>query len=73
MATKGKRTAPTGVATNDTDMQTDRRHWGPSLNHVSVIGRLATDPQFRYTPNGVAVANFRIANNGTDEVQFHTV
>jgi hypothetical protein len=37
MATKGKRTAPTGVATNDTDMQTDRRHWGPSLNHVYVI------------------------------------
>ena len=46
---------------------------GPSLNRVSMIGRLTADPQLRYTPNGTAVASFRIANNGTDEVQFHNL
>jgi single-strand DNA-binding protein len=31
------------------------------MNHVVLIGRLARDPELRYTPNGVAVANFTIA------------
>lgn len=31
------------------------------MNHVVLIGRLTADPELRYTPNGVAVANFRIA------------
>jgi single-strand DNA-binding protein len=46
---------------------------GPSLNQVSMIGRIATDPVLRYTSNGVAVTNFRLANNGTYEVQFHRI
>ncbi|SDX28558.1 single-strand binding protein [Marininema mesophilum] len=31
------------------------------LNRVVLIGRLTKDPELRYTPNGVAVASFRLA------------
>ncbi|MBM7624325.1 single-stranded DNA-binding protein [Sporohalobacter salinus] len=31
------------------------------LNKVILIGRLTDDPELRYTPNGVAVANFSLA------------
>jgi single-strand DNA-binding protein len=31
------------------------------LNRVVLIGRLVADPELRYTPSGVPVANFRIA------------
>ena len=31
------------------------------MNHVILIGRLTKDPELRYTPNGVAVANFTLA------------
>ena len=34
-----------------------------SLNRVVLVGRLTRDPELRYTPNGVAVANFTIAVN----------
>lgn len=34
-----------------------------SLNRVVLVGRLTRDPELRYTPNGVAVANFNIAVN----------
>jgi single-strand DNA-binding protein len=73
MATKGKRSVTTEVATNNIASTTDKRPHGPSLNRVSLIGRLTANPKFRYTPNGIAVANFRIANNGTDEVQVDSV
>lgn len=33
------------------------------INRVVIIGRLTRDPELRYTPNGVAVANFTIATN----------
>src|SRR5699024_5444891 len=33
------------------------------LNRVVLVGRLTRDPDLRYTPNGVAVANFTIACN----------
>ena len=33
------------------------------MNRVILIGRLATDPELRFTANGRAVANFRIAVN----------
>ena len=33
------------------------------MNHVILIGRLTKDPELRYTPNGVAVANFSLAVN----------
>jgi single-strand DNA-binding protein len=31
------------------------------LNKVILIGRLATDPELKYTPSGVAVTSFRVA------------
>jgi single-strand DNA-binding protein len=31
------------------------------LNKVILVGRMCTDPELKYTPSGVAVANFRIA------------
>ena len=31
------------------------------MNHITLIGRLTRDPELRYTPNGVAVANFDLA------------
>lgn len=34
-----------------------------SLNRVVLVGRLTRDPELKYTPNGVAVANFTIAVN----------
>ena len=33
------------------------------LNRVVLVGRLTRDPELRYTPSGVAVANFNIAVN----------
>lgn len=32
-----------------------------SLNQVTLIGRLTKDPELRYTPNGVGVAQFTLA------------
>ena len=34
-----------------------------SFNKVFLIGNLTKDPELRYTPNGTAVANLRIAVN----------
>lgn len=34
-----------------------------SMNRVVLVGRLVRDPDLRYTPNGIAVANFTIACN----------
>ncbi len=34
-----------------------------SLNKVLLIGNLTKDPEMRYTPSGVAVANLRLAVN----------
>ena len=35
------------------------------LNKVLMIGRLTQDPELRYTPGGMAVADFRLAVNHT--------
>lgn len=34
-----------------------------SLNKVMIIGNLGRDPEMRYTPSGMAVANFTVAVN----------
>ncbi len=31
------------------------------MNNVVLIGRLCADPEFRYTPSGVATCSFRLA------------
>ena len=33
------------------------------VNKVILVGRLAQDPEIRYTPSGIAVANFSIATS----------
>lgn len=33
------------------------------INRVVLVGRLTRDPELKYTPNGVAVANFTVAVN----------
>src|SRR6266536_3594866 len=33
----------------------------PSDNHTSIVGNLVDDPELRFTNNGTAVANFRVA------------
>ena len=50
------------------------------LNNVVLIGRLATDPDLKYTQSGIAVANFRLAverpfsnKDGERETDFFTV
>ncbi|HAB7745323.1 TPA_asm: single-stranded DNA-binding protein [Listeria monocytogenes] len=47
------------------------------MNRVVLVGRLANDPDLKYTPNGVAVATFRLAvnrpfknQNGDQEADF---
>jgi len=47
------------------------------LNKVLLVGRLAQDPDLRYTPNGIAVARFSVAverpykkQDGTRETDF---
>jgi single-strand DNA-binding protein len=34
------------------------------INNVTLVGRLAQDPTLRYTANGTAVVNLRLATNG---------
>lgn len=33
------------------------------INRVILVGRMVADPELRFTPSGVAVANFRVAVN----------
>ena len=63
------------VSTEETpsDPQPSTRRRGPSLNRVSLIGRLTADPTLRYTANGKALVRFRLANNGTEAVLFHNI
>lgn len=48
-----------------------------SINRVFLIGRVAAVPELRYTANGAAVANFRIAVDRkfskNDETDFFTI
>lgn len=39
------------------------------LNRVVLIGRLANDPELKYTPSGIAVANFTLAVNRMPNAQ----
>lgn len=39
------------------------------LNRVVLIGRLANDPELKYTPSGIAVTNFTLAVNRMPNAQ----
>ena len=34
-----------------------------TMNKISIIGNVGTDPEMRYTPNGNPVTSFRVATN----------
>jgi len=52
-----------------------------SVNKVILVGHLGADPEIKYTPSGLAVANFRVATNERsgqgdqrkDTVEWHRV
>ena len=49
-----------------------------TINKVELLGRVGTDPEMRYTPNGTAVTQLRLAtdrrrSNGDTEADWHTV
>lgn len=49
-----------------------------TINKVELLGRIGTDPEMRYTPNGTAVTNLRLATDryrrdGEDSTDWHTV
>ena len=48
-----------------------RKSHGPPVNRVLLVGRLAGDPELRYTPSGSAVTQLRLATNEGEEPQFH--
>jgi single-strand DNA-binding protein len=50
-----------------------RRHTGPALNRVELIGRLAAAPELRFTPSGLAVCTLRVATNVGDTAEYHDV
>ena len=49
-----------------------------TINKVELLGRVGTDPEMRYTPNGTAVAQLRLATerrrqDGEVEADWHNV
>ena len=49
-----------------------------TINRVELLGRVGTEPEMRYTPNGTAVTQLRLATdrprqNGETETDWHTV
>ncbi len=50
-----------------------RSYGGPSLNRVELIGRIAKDPDLRYTRSGMPMVYFRVATNGLkpEDTEFH--
>ena len=66
MATKTTRTDTTETSVTEAPLTRRPSVGGLSLNRVSMIGRIATNPVLRWRQlNGVAVTSFRLANNGT--------
>ena len=45
----------------------EQRSRGPAVNEVRLLGRLAADPSVRYTPEGKAVTELRVATNERPE------
>ena len=49
----------------------EQRSRRPAVNEVRLLGRLAADPNVRYTPEGKAVTELRVATNERPEAEFH--
>jgi single-strand DNA-binding protein len=58
---------------DDGNEEGGRKSRGPAVNRVTLVGRLASDPEFHYTPSGTAVAQLRLATNEGEEPQFHNL
>ena len=57
----------TGGAESTNEQRSRRR----AVNEVRLLGRLAADPNVRYTPEGKAVTELRLATNERPEAEFH--
>ena len=49
-----------------------------TINKVTLLGRVGTDPEMTYTPNGAAVTKLRLAtdrnrSNGDSEADWHNI
>ena len=52
--------------------------WHAPINKVELLGRVGTDPEMKYTPNGTAVTQLRLATerrrqDGETEADWHNV
>ena len=57
----------------DGNEESSRKSRGPAVNRVTLVGRLASDPELHYTPSGSAVAQLRLATNEGEEPEFHSL
>ena len=60
------------VVDDGTD-ESGRKSRGPAVNRVTLVGRLASDPELQYTPSGTAVTQLRLATNEGAEPEFHSL
>src|SRR5256884_6215342 len=58
---------------DDSNEESGRKSRGPAVNRVTLVGRLASDPELHYTPSGSAVAQLRLATNEGEEPEFHSL
>ena len=65
----------TGAQPTDTDETSSgqSRRLPRGINRVELLGRLAADPELRYTPAGDAVCRLRVATNDTKSPEYHDV
>ncbi len=52
---------------------TTPRRRGPSVNRVTLVGRLTADPELRVTSSGTPVAKIRLATNDRARTEFHDI
>jgi single-strand DNA-binding protein len=67
------RNKPDSKDLDNGNTESGRKSRGPALNRVTLVGRLASDPELHYTPSGSAVAQLRLATNEGEEPQFHSL
>jgi single-strand DNA-binding protein len=58
---------------DDSSAESGRKPRGPTLNRVTLVGRLVSDPELHYTPSGTAVTQLRLATNEGDQPEFHSL
>jgi single-strand DNA-binding protein len=59
--------------TNETEAPEQTRSRGPAVNSVQLLGRLATDPEMRFRPDGKPVTELRLVTNERQEPEYHDV